>query len=198
MKPFLLYIIVLSISIFVIFIVGFNNINSMIIKSKIFDEQTTSISTSMNGTIKPSITLTPDLIEDKLNKNIPETIPDDIDNESALNAFASSLFKEHVKPNIFSAYILLDQGWKLQVFSDHEKENARKAIKLIIEATSKSIALNDKNEHIHYLRGAAYAQCFYDSKDTNCKKNGLLDFEKAMAMGLTIAKSDYDMLNSAE
>ncbi|MEL7609126.1 MAG: hypothetical protein AAGU74_06435 [Bacillota bacterium] len=114
--------------------------------------------------------------------DIPDELPPELKDVPSLNEYATTLWMDYVKPDIF------ESDW----FSDAEKANARKALKLIIAAEDKAIALYDKNEHLYYLRGAAYAQCYYDTKDAVYKEKALADLKKAADMGLTLAQTEYD------
>lgn len=117
---------------------------------------------------------------------IPDALPADLTDAAALNEFATKLFLEHVKANIFIA----------PVFSDEEEDNARKALPLIIEAATKAIGLYDQNADFYFLRGKAYAYTYYDTKDAALKENGLADLQKAMDIGQSMAKAEYDQLAS--
>lgn len=119
---------------------------------------------------------------------LPDEVPADLTDVPLLNSYASNLYIDYVKPNIFTS----------QVFSEEEKANARKALKLIIEAETKAIALYDKNPSIYYLRGKAYAESYADTKDPAMKAKGLADFQKALDLGLTMAQGNYDALSAAE
>lgn len=118
--------------------------------------------------------------------DIPDALPPELTDVAALNEFATTLWMSYVKPDIFEA----------NRFSDVEKANARKALKLIIAAEDKAIALYDKNEHLYYRRGAAYAQCYYDTKDATYKEKALADLKKAADMGLAMAQTEYDTVES--
>jgi len=119
---------------------------------------------------------------------IPDVLPAELTTAAALNEFATKLFLEHVKANIFIA----------PVFSEEALTNARKALPLIIEATTKAIALDDGIAELYYLRGKAYAYTYYDTADAAIKEKGLADLQKAMDMGLSEAmvKPEYDQLAS--
>lgn len=115
---------------------------------------------------------------------LPETLPAELKSVAELNGYAVDLSMEYIKPNIFRA----------NLSSEEEKENARKALKLIIAAEDKAIALYDKNESLYYVRGEAYAQCYYDTKDKSYKDKALKDFQKAADMGHAAAKMKYESL----
>lgn len=119
---------------------------------------------------------------------IPDALSTELTTAAALNEFATKLFLEHVKANIFIA----------PVFSEEELTNARKALPLIIEATTKAIALDDGMAEFYYLRGKAYAYTYYDAKNAAMKEKGLAGLQKAMDMGLSEAtvKPEYDQLAS--
>ena len=118
--------------------------------------------------------------------DIPDELPPELNDVATLNEYATTLWMNYVKPDIFEA----------TRFSDVEKANARKAVKLIIAAEEKAIALYDKNEHLYYLRGAAYAQCYYDTNDATFKEKALADLKKAADMGLALAQTEYDTVVS--
>lgn len=117
---------------------------------------------------------------------IPDELPPELTDVAALNEYATTLWMNYVKADIFEA----------DRFSDAEKASARKALKLIIAAEDKAIALYDKNEHLYYRRGAAYAQCYYDTKDATYKEKALADLKKAADMGLAMAQTEYDTVTS--
>lgn len=118
--------------------------------------------------------------------DIPDELPTELKDVASLNEYATTLWMNYVKPDIFEA----------NQFSEAEKANARKALKLIIAAEDKAIALYDKNEHLYYLRGAAYAQCYYDTNDVIYKEKALADLKKAADMGLALAHTEYDTVKS--
>lgn len=119
---------------------------------------------------------------------IPDALPPELTTVAALNEFATELFLEYVKANIFIA----------PVFSEEDLTNARKALPLIIEATTKAIALDDGIAEFYYLRGKSYAYTYYDTKDADMKEKGLADLRKALDMGLSedMVKPEYDQLIS--
>lgn len=122
--------------------------------------------------------------------DIPDAVPAELTDAPALNSFATNLFIKYVKPNIFNA--------PASLFSEEEKENARKALVLVIDAQTKAIELYDNNEAFYYLRGKAYEQSYYDTKDVSYKEKGLADLQKALDMGLAMAQTNYDALSQAE
>jgi hypothetical protein len=115
---------------------------------------------------------------------IPDELPPELQDVAALNEYAVTLWMNYIKPDIFET----------DLFSEAEKAIARKALKLIIAAEDKAIALYDKNEHLYYQRGIAYVQCFYDINSTDCMEKALADLRKAADMGLTAAQKEYDSL----
>ncbi len=113
---------------------------------------------------------------------LPDALPADLNDAASLNEYASTLYLDYVKPNIFKA----------PVFSDEEKEAARQALQLIIAAEDKAITLEPNNEHFYYVRGAAYAQCYYDTKNAGDKEKAMADLKKASDMGLAMATDEYN------
>jgi hypothetical protein len=113
------------------------------------------------------------------------TLPADLTTVHDFNKFATDLMIEKVKPGIFDS----------PVFSDADKEEARKALVLIIAAYDEAIKLYDQNEHIFYNRGRAYKQVYLDTDDPAYKDKALADFEKALDMGLDMAQNEIDSLN---
>jgi hypothetical protein len=122
--------------------------------------------------------------------DLPDAVPAELTDVAALNSFATNLYIKYVKPNIFTA--------PASLFSDAEREDARKALSLVIDAETKAIAIYDKNESFYFLRGKAYEQSYYDTKDSSMKEKGLADLQKALDMGLAMAQSNYDALNAAQ
>ncbi|MEA5059911.1 MAG: hypothetical protein VB049_07730 [Candidatus Pelethousia sp.] len=122
------------------------------------------------------------------NGGIPDALPSELTSAATLNEFATKLFLEHVKANIFIA----------PVFSEEDLANARKALPLIIEATTKAVALDAGMAELYYLRGKAYAYTYYDAKDAAMQEKGLADLQTAMDMGLSedMVKPEYDQLAS--
>lgn len=118
--------------------------------------------------------------------SIPDELPPELTDVPSLNEFATTLWMNYVKSDIFES----------DRFSDAEKASAQKALQLIIAAEDKAIALYDKNENLYYLRGAAYAQCYYDTKDPAYKDKALADLKKAADMGLALAQTEYDTVQS--
>jgi len=113
-------------------------------------------------------------------------MPADLTTFHDFNKFATDLMIEKVKPGIFNS----------PVFSDDEKEEARKALVLIIAAYDEAIKLNDQNEHVFYNRGRAYAQVYFDTDDPSYKDKALADFEKALGLGLDMAQKEIDNLQN--
>lgn len=115
---------------------------------------------------------------------LPDELPAELSDAAELNEYAATLYTDYVKPNIFEA----------PVFSDEEMDAARKALVLIIAAEDKAITLVPDNEHLYYVRGSAYAQCYYDTKNAEDKEKALADLKKAADMGLDMAQTEYDLL----
>lgn len=118
------------------------------------------------------------------NADLPDELPTNLTDVALLNEYATSLYMKYVSADVFTS----------QTFTDAEREDARKALKLVIAAMDKAIGLYDKNESLYYLRGKAYAQCYYDAGKQPDKDNGLADLKKAVDMGLSMAQAEYDKL----
>jgi hypothetical protein len=113
------------------------------------------------------------------------TLPADLTTVHDFNKFATDLMIEKIKPGIFDS----------PVFSDADKEEARKALVLIIAAYDEAIKLYDQNEHIFYNRGRAHKQVYLDTKNPADKEKALADFNKALEMGLGMAQTEIDSLS---
>ena len=113
------------------------------------------------------------------------TLPADLTTVHDFNKFATDLMIEKIKPGVFDS----------PVFSDADKEEARKALVLIIAAYDEAIKLYDQNEHIFYNRGRAYKQVYLDTEDPAYKEKALADFNKALDMGLGMAQTEIDSLS---
>ena len=111
-------------------------------------------------------------------------MPDDLTSAHDFNKFATDLMIEKVPASIFSA----------PVFSEEEKEEARKALVLIIEAYDRAIEIYDQNEHIFFNRGRAYKLVYLDTEDPSYKEKALADLNKALEMGLSMAQNEIDTL----
>ena len=116
---------------------------------------------------------------------LPEELPAELQSVADLNDYAANLWINYVKANIFEA----------PVFSDEEKDDARKALNLIIAAEDKAIAMVPDNEHLYYLRGTAYAECYYDTQNAEYKEKALADLKVAADLGLDMAQTEYDKVS---
>lgn len=137
----------------------------------------------LQQTAAPTPTQAPFSIDDAV-ANMPDGLPAELTTFADLNQFATKLYLTYVKANIFQA----------PVFSEEEKDDARKAIELILAATDKAISLDGGEANLYYLRGNTYAQRYYDAKNAEDKEKALADLQKAVDMGLAAAQSAYDML----
>lgn len=151
---------------------------------------TTAVTTATQETATQTQAQTTDAATSASQSDIPDAVPAELTDAPALNAFATDLFIKYVKPNIFNA--------PASLFSEAEKEDARKALALVIDAETKAIEIYDKNEAFYYLRGKAYEQSYYDTKDASFKEKGLEDLQKALDMGLAMAQTNYDALSQAQ
>lgn len=164
------------------------------------DENTESTTTKINETTAETATTQANAIQTQAKtdaattsatqSDLPDAVPADLKDVAALNSFATNLYIKYVKPNIFTA--------PASLFSDAERDDARKALALVIDAETKAIAMYDKNEAFYFLRGKAYEQSYYDTKDASLKEKGLADLQKALDMGLTMAQPNFDALTAAK
>lgn len=152
--------------------------------------ETTAETATTKANVTPTQTTTDTATTSATPSDLPDAVPADLKDVAALNSFATNLYIKYVKPNIFTA--------PASLFSVAEKDDARKALALVIDAETKAIAMYDKNEAFYFLRGKAYEQSFYDTKDTTFKEKGLVDLQKALDMGLAMAKTNFDALTAAK
>jgi len=153
------------------------------------DETTTAAgTTAAETTTAAGVTTAAGDTTTQAEATLPDEVPAELTDVAQLNAYATDLYFDYVGVNKFTSTLATEE----------EKALARKALKLIIEAETKAIALYDQNSSLYYLRGKAYAESYADTKDPDMKAKGLADFQKALDLGLTMAQANYDALNAAE
>ena len=78
--------------------------------------------------------------------------------------------------------------------SESEKNNARRAIKLIVESLSGRFDAFGLNPYELEIRGACYAAAFSDTGDPVFRMLAINDYKQAMSSGFMLPKADYDRL----
>lgn len=120
----------------------------------------------------PAVAPAPTEIPPSAQSGVPDALPPNLTDAPSANAFAVDLYMKWVPPNVFSG----------PVASNEEKENARKALPLVVAAYDKAIGFYDKNESFYYGRAAALEVMFTDTKDEALKTRALADLDKALSI----------------
>ena len=78
-------------------------------------------------------------------------------------------------------------------YSDQDRENARRAIRLIVAAaTEKMNGAGQPDQYFLYLRAYAYELQFNDEKNPELQAKALADYKQTVALGGGYAQADYD------
>ena len=79
-------------------------------------------------------------------------------------------------------------------YNDQDREQARKAALLLIDATTQKMTESGDDPYYLYLRAFAYELLYQDSGDKAVQALGLADYQKTIDAGGAYAQADYDRL----
>lgn len=116
---------------------------------------------------------------------VPDELPADLGGKT-LYGYLTDLKKLYAPPTVFSDHVR---------YSDQDRENARGAVRLIIDATTEIMEKAGKPDQYNlYLRGFSYDLQFQDTKDPALRLKALEDYKETAALGGAYAKADHDRL----
>jgi len=120
---------------------------------------------------------------------VPDEVPDDFGGKT-FYGYLVGLRDEYLPAKVFT---------DPTAYSDEDRENARRAARLIVEAVTRSFEEKGTEDQYNiYLRGYAYEQQFLDTKDPALRIKALDDYGKAIEMGSVFAQTDYDRVEAIE
>ncbi len=120
---------------------------------------------------------------------VPDALPDDLGGKT-LYGYLMDLKNLYMPAKVFQ---------DATKYSDVDRENARRAARLMIDATTKKMEQSGTEDQYNlYLRAYAYDLLFQDTGDEANRLAGLSDYEKTVAAGGAYAQADYDRLTAME
>lgn len=114
---------------------------------------------------------------------VPETLPSDLGGKTEYG-YLVGIRQQYLPANVFT------DGKR----TDAERNNARRALRLIAESLSRRFDAYGQNPYELEIRGACYAAAFADTGDEGYRKLAINDYKQAMSTGFTLPKADYDRL----
>lgn len=81
-------------------------------------------------------------------------------------------------------------------YSQTERNNARRALRLIADTISQGFDLNGPNPYELEIRGACYSLAFQDTRDPAWRALAVNDYKQALSGGYVPVKADYDRLTT--
>jgi hypothetical protein len=116
---------------------------------------------------------------------VPDTLPDDLGGKT-LYGYLMELKNQFMPAKVFADPVR---------YSDEDRENARRAARLLIDATSVKMTEAGKGDQYNlYLRAYAYDLLFQDTGDPTSKEQGLADYLHTVELGGAYAQADHDRL----
>ncbi len=118
-----------------------------------------------------------------LDSSVPDEIPLDLEGKT-IYGYLVELRKKYLPKDAFTN----------PKYSDADKNNTRKAIRLMVNTISKGFEANGQNPYELEIRGACYAAAFEDTGNPIYRQLAINDYKQAMHLGYPLAKPDYDKL----
>ncbi len=92
------------------------------------------------------------------------------------------------------AYLPADVFSDAGKYTDADRNDARRALKLVVGMISDGFDKNGVNMYELEIRAACYALAYEDSGDARYRELALNDYKKALSFGYTLARKGYDRL----
>ena len=120
---------------------------------------------------------------------VPDALPEDLGGKT-LYGYLTGLKKDYLPARVFSDPVK---------YTDADRENARRAAGLIIDAaTAKMEEAGKQDQYNLYLRAWSLDLLFQDSKDPALRGKALEDYKGTVELGGGYAQADYDRLAAME
>ena len=116
---------------------------------------------------------------------VPDILPEDLGGKT-LYGYLTGLKKDYLPAKVFSDPVK---------YTDADRENARRAAGLIVDAaTAKMEEAGKQDQYNLYLRAWALDLLFQDSKNIALREKSLEDYKSTVELGGGYAQADYDRL----
>ncbi len=119
---------------------------------------------------------------------VPDTLPADLGGKT-LYGYLMDLKNNYMPAKVFQDAVK---------YTDANREDARRAAALIIDATTAKMAQAGPDQYMLYLRAYAGDLLFQASGDAALREAGLLDYKQVVDLGGAYAQADYDRLAALE
>ncbi|MCE5344135.1 MAG: peptidoglycan-binding protein [Eubacteriales bacterium] len=120
---------------------------------------------------------------------VPSELPADLGGKT-LYGYLMDLKSQYIPSRVFQDAVQ---------YTDLDRENARAAAKLIVDATTRKMEeAGQPDQYMLYLRAYAYDLQYRDQGDAAMKAAGLADYQKTVELGGSYAQADYDKLVALE
>lgn len=120
---------------------------------------------------------------------VPDELPDDLGGKT-LYGYLMELKSQYAPAKVFQ---------DAAKYSDLDRENARRAARLIVEATTQKMdETGQPDQYFLYLRAYSYELLFQDGKDAEFQVKALADYKKTVELGGGYAQTDYDRVAAME
>lgn len=114
---------------------------------------------------------------------VPEKLPADLGGKTAYG-YIMDLKSVYLNKDIFTG----------TAYSQSDQDNARRAIRLIVDVISSGFSQNGPNAFETEIRGFCYALAFADTGNPSFRLMALNDLKQALSQGNALAKKQYDEL----
>ena len=129
--------------------------------------------------IVPRIALNPGTPD----SSVPDELPGDLGGKT-IYGYLVSLRQAQLPADVFSS----------SKFGAQERNNARRALRLIADTISKGFDLNGQNPYELEIRGACYAAAYADTGEPLFQRLAINDYKQGLSFGYPLVKADYDRL----
>lgn len=120
---------------------------------------------------------------------VPDKLPEDLGGKT-LYGYLTELKTVYAPSKVFSDAVK---------YSDTDRDNARRALRLIVEATTQKMEqAGAPDQYNLYLRAYSNDLLFQDSKDPAQREQALADYLKTVELGGGYAQADHDRLAAME
>ncbi len=121
--------------------------------------------------------------------SVPDALPQDLGGKT-LYGYLMDLKNQYAPAKVFQDAVK---------YSDQDRENARRAARLIIAATTEKMdATGQPDQYFLYLRAYASDLLFQDAGAADTRISALADYKKTVELGGGYAQADYDRLAAME
>lgn len=114
---------------------------------------------------------------------VPDKVPEDLGGKT-LYGYLMDIKSQNAPATVFQDAVK---------YSEQDRENARRAIRLIVAAATEKIdGAGQSDQYFLYLRAYAYELQFQDQKGPELQAKALADYKQTVALGGGYAQADYD------